>query len=1711
VNNQLTDISSSVYNILIHDRPGSSLKIYCMLTLLLAAACSAAACGSGPECVHGDCAYGDGAYFCQCRRGWAGAACDAPRAGFLRIPASGRAASDRAVNYACLVNGTECTDSKKCNYYAGAYSCDACPDGFVSYDGECLPKSCFNTGDYSGQEASKPPCNGRGRCLLKDLGMTGLSASDYACDCYPIYRGALCQSCDDANAIAADSTPSRTLPTCNARACQDAEGVICSEHGECVLDVGLDRESYHYRCSCNSGYTRVGHKCVRTECVATVDGSPVVCGGFGECTEDKDNTGTFKCVCDSDAVQVDKFCTYSACTDESRSKICGGVGACVRDGAAYSCDCRGLATGKLCDTCDTKKSVQVGGVCVPLGCLTKDKQEACKNGGTCVKSDGAYHCRCPDMLVAVDGTCTSPACMDEELGLVCSGHGTCTISNPQDIKCACETSYTYVAPGRCILNTLMDGDKVCSDHGHVVLASSDSSTMTCQCSPIYTGTKCETCNTATAQIVNTECVAKKCIIESSPNMRAATPNVCGGTGEYTTFGDPNDPFITCVPTGDNAGNVSAYNGTLFAKPGCVHVSKIDKTRRFYCGFLENVTENLPVNEPPTCAKPSDKPSAAETCTACPEKFHLVHLGPDIDTCMHDDCYHGTSTRMWYDYCGGVGDCVQKSDKTGYECDCGAGATWNDTLKACVTDACKLDKKLAGPSAPEYCVDQTVFQNVQCIVGRDNTWQCSCEGATYTTFNKTCILAHQTATPDKQRARGLCGGPGAGYLDKTNSCVCNDGFLKIGNMCYSYDCLAVGVTASTRNPDIDTLVCSGKGICVYNQLTGRYGCECDTGYEAFGGYCTQPGCAGKVIHNGEIKYVECQVYDGYVGRCVKDANKNTYSCSCSTPYKPANGLCVHQRCISGNVYCGGDALAACMKGSDHYYSCVCSEGYEKGQSYSECIPSKCVYRNSLSDPAVACNGLGTCSGEGSLLKNRKCACNSNAQLVTLRDASGELRQTCVLASCISSKEGVEPIIICGGLGRCGSSGCICNDGYTSFGNTCVSPKCLISTISANNAIATSICGGDTIGECVKTGTAGTFEDYTCKCKEDLTGYEVVDGFCLPSSCIFEVTVSGDTKQKTMCGGSHLGSCVLNLTESAKSYCKCENWYTVVQIDTGKCMHTSCLSKILPGNPSQKLECSGHGTCRGSKNTGYSCTCNSGYETLSVSGQNYLCISSKCLTSSTGLEKICSGRGQCLLDKDTEGCKCYTEYTGDKCENCAAGHKEYTDKRCYPTDCPEGDSCSVETTPVAGTCQLVNSRFVCVCTDSSFIVDKQSKKCRKSKCFYTDPYDNTEKKCYNMGYCDDSGETEKCSCSSGTILVGTGVCVYTECMPESSKTDPATICNKRGTCIRSSVDGKGMCRCDSNVYRTDKKSGQCFVKECFGAADSILSEVCDGGGTCDESTKSCNCNVDGFQSLSGQNGCMHTNCISSDSKLCSGFGACEKIGDKYGCLCASHYTLVEKDCVPTNCLNGTVTCNGGGACTGTGASATCSCRSGWALRGTLCYPAACISNGLICGGNGDCPLSDGGSCSCRSGYESTSEGLCISSRCVQRGADGTVQVCGGNGRCVSESGVEPSCVCNEGFSLTSDFVCGVPAPSNKSSGGTTVAIVVVVLLVLAAVAGFLVWWFVIRPRKAGVLRERAPKSGPKPPKPQFTRNSSLTASMYSTAPLLSGSRQSSMVQL
>lgn len=147
-------------------------------------------------------------------------------------------------------------------------------------------------------------------------------------------------------------------------------------------------------------------------------------------------------------------------------------------------------------------------------------------------------------------------------------------------------------------------------------------------------------------------------------------------------------------------------------------------------------------------------------------------------------------------------------------------------------------------------------------------------------------------------------------------------------------------------------------------------------------------------------------------------------------------------------------------------------------------------------------------------------------------------------------------------------------------------------------------------------------------------------------------------------------------------------------------------------------------------------------------------------------------------DEKTCKCGTEYAGERCETCAAGYKEHTNRRCYRSSCPEDGNCGVEDGASLGSCQFGGSSFSCICVNSSFVTDSATGTCRRSRCVWVDPYDHAEKTCYGMGWCSYSGATEQCSCNPNTVPVGASVCVYAACMPSGSTDDPSMICRGAG---------------------------------------------------------------------------------------------------------------------------------------------------------------------------------------------------------------------------------------------------------------------------------------------------------------------------------------------
>lgn len=1316
----------------------------------------------------------DGFLFCQCQRGWSGSACDAAKPGF-RILRTGANSSggdlEIAVSHHCLVNGKECNDSMKCSHYDGAYRCEQCPEGFVSFEGVCTSKNCYEQGSLL--HSSNVPCNGRGRCVLKDVGKAHIATSDdYLCSCYSLYSGKFCAACNEAAAV--DLSTKDELK-CVPRSCIDESGQICSGKGECVPDVGSTGRDYNFRCACNKDYTHVGQSCVPTNCVAYHSGIPIICGGFGKCVM---TNGLYRCECDADMVSVNGECAPAGCTDSKAMTVCGGVGICKRNGRSYSCDCGDVAAGSLCEKCILGASQVVENRCVPLACVSSDGS-ICKNGGPCVKYEGTYHCRCPDSFIERHGECVLRDCIDEYFGAICSGYGACSNSLTSQSACICEQGYTYIYPGRCVPSKLITNGAVCSDNGVLKVAIVGGvSSFICSCSHIYTGENCSECNTKgsnpTAEMIGSQCIAKSCITQSpTPANTGDMSGVCQNA-KYTVFGDSTAPYITCVS--DTSTRVIAYNNTYLADEECTHVSQINKTRVFYCGLHDGLSDGIESSGAPKC---SDKSGGSGKVCTCQDNFHTVTFtsGPNKGktTCIHKDCHDSSSGREQDNYCGGIGDCIKEASASNYHCDCGSEARWDTASKRCVADSCMLKETLAGPSiVPNtYCVTNDVATNrsESCLLRESGDWSCQCSGL-LTTYVSTCVLSTAYADESAHRSIGFCGGPGAGALDATtNTCTCSKNFVKIGGFCYSVNCLP-----SDHIPGEYRLshVCSGIGSCIYTETTNSYSCKCPDETESYGGYCTHTGCAVLTYVGGKLQYSECGALSPFVECRMKSAGGG-HECACSGPFTLFNKRCIHQDCLHDNVYCGGDALAGCVyKPEQQRFGCACSEGFLAVSTGEQCVPRKCIYVHStLAEPKV-CGGFGTCFGQaGTPLSERRCSCTNNTTEVTLRDITGVLKSTCVQEDCINYVD--QNPLICGGVGECVHGKCVCDIGYFAVNGTCASPRCIVPVASGLHTVQ-SVCGGPTVASCVVSELPNTaLNGYICKCINTTDNkYKQIGRQCAPQECVFPRSANGHDVD-TVCGGHEFGTCVMDLVGN-KSYCSCDK-DVAVQLFTGRCIPKECAGLI---DFNKYEECGGNGSCTRSGDS-YFCTCKSGYKTITFRGVVYPCVATECITQeSDGAETVCHSGGVCSAEKK---CVCKNGHYGEKCKDCSSGYtRDRSSRTCYVKDCFSSEPGFEDV----------------VCNGAGRCVEEEGD---KGYCICDSYWGPSGTVCYPLGcltlgtVCNGNGRCTVvnggvCTCNDNYQSTVDSICVHKDCISTTGGVD--LVCSGHGRCL--SDNGRvPVCRC------------------------------------------------------------------------------------------------------------------------------------------------------------------------------------------------------------------------------------------------------------------------------------------------------------------------------
>ncbi|KAH0571742.1 Tenascin-like protein [Spironucleus salmonicida] len=419
-----------------------------------------------------------------------------------------------------------------------------------------------------------------------------------------------------------------------------------------------------------------------------------------------------------------------------------------------------------------------------------------------------------------------------------------------------------------------------------------------------------------------------------------------------------------------------------------------------------------------------------------------------------------------------------------------------------------------------------------------------------------------------------------------------------------------------------------------------------------------------------------------------------------------------------------------------------------------------------------------------------------------------------------------------------------------------------------------------------------------CPENQT---MIDSVCYPNTCVIGNTIcsgngtcGGFSKNKCICTGNHKGfycqcppgsiqiaqdslECAQNFCQSPKGQCfgrsECElrivngaNEFTCK--DCGKftgndprqgcsgcltgfsyveplseriCVHENCIS--------ERAECAFNGTCTAQGK----CVCEGDFDPATKCAQCKSgselkagkCVENLCLSGET----ICSNRGTC--DEASSECRCESNYSGSKCELCAAGLENIGVNECVSPDCVnDGVVCSANgkcggVISYKCVCENGTSGKFCQCPKGKVQVNARTLECAVDLC--VSPRGN----CFRRGNCIHRGDELVCrNCGIYSFndprqgcygcLVGSsyfGPVDNRDCRPDKCIID-GTICNYLGSCLRT-----GVCECfnktlDPETACTRCISGYTLMKEKCVHENCIHNGTeCDNKGTCKDNVCVC----------------------------------------------------------------------------------------------------------------------------------------------------------------------------------------------------------------------------------------------------------------------------------
>ena len=1608
------------------------------------------------ECQHGGVCTQFGTFLssgfiCDCPRGTLGRACGYCDRSFLLI-------NDRCVNPSCVLDGVSvCGDGGECVYTedTDSWSC-SCGTGFVDLAGTCIASACIDPA------APTKVCNDYGSCKRLPGGVTG---EDYTCECDKLHQGDLCDTC---NRRMSKPVTTDGVTECVSMDCFNGDDELpCGGTGRCV---GYPTENgMSYVCMCPIGYSLVDKVCVPLGCVFEYSDGHHVCGyddSFKTACV-KDSQGAGSCNCPTGTTLMDGYgCVSSQCIDSGDTVPCGGVGGCYvyqigTSSTTYKCMCPHYTAGTYCKTCAPDEATEIDGVCVPNDCVY---------GGTSCNGHGVCHtvlvhsfCECEaDFSIVDEGRhyCGIPECHDPNTEMLCSGAGVC---DEQARVCACLDGFQYQTYGGCVPDKLITDGQICNGRGVAVLKdpwdlpantrlnATNPDHWTCRCSALYAGDTCSTCNPLKAFTATSTSSPSSSSVGAS--LPTCTPRDCYADGyEKKTPADPSSPYKdqptklctnplqtdntalgTCqtYPVGEeqlficestNANMYQqAYNSSSIYPIACTMPGQFYVHRNFMCGFLESKTGPFDLLRIGCTAATGGSYNC--TCTGGYNWVKKTFGSLERYSCMHDDCLNNgaeSGSSDYNDYCAGLGDCVIDTlDSSRHICVCGDGAV---TVKGkCIPRACVSGWK--DEISPIICGGRGV-----CTHWGDGEWGCKCMDIDHYTYvnggcyPNACIYTWQNPS-DGTAYIQLCGGDnhvpgGTCVVDEASPsdsyCECNEDFVKYDHTCVHKTCTSVDYHNDFQVTHDS--ICSGTGFCYFSSRTNTSHCLCTTG-TAYGPFCSVESCVTTIDYEfgdlwGEI-YLNCGRPGAGVCSITTTGGATTGTCSCNSDYEIlpdiSDKFCLNTGCIDNEVYCGGDLAAICSVSGDTP-ACLCSPAFMAVND--TCVPKEC-YAPKPDGTLAVCGGVGTCTkqADSSLYT---CQCSQTGYTAAQMKYGGNTVWTCAPTSCVDGVGQTKKTpTVCGGTvgGSCVGSGgqyrCSCGDGFLLFTPTqCVSNSCL----SQNSSGQVSICSG--VGTCFENATSVSTSYYCASCGSN---FKAIDGKCVSDSCSFAIGSSG---KYYVCGKlGNFGECV---GSGSGFTCACSR---ATFLYNGYCVPNQCTD-----NYRYLAECGGHGVCKFKTLGEFTCVCNENYETVDTDalGLHY-CVAQACMVKSGNtITSICNGHGLCR----NNACTCYPGYADESnastdnptgnCTVCASGYKEYPaptsfaaiagGARCVKNNCgqsTQADDCGGSAVANSPSCAYSSKSgtYECSCKTGYYA---DSGICKVSSCVG----EGSTVECGGsiFGACDNTNKI--CVCASGMVLVKPYLCVSPRCISNSATNE---VCNGQGTCTVSPLTRTPMCSC-SDGYTT-ARDGLCYPSACFNDPEHTQPMVCDGAeNTCTSGTCAC---APPFVKLSGQNGCVHSDCI-QNGLVCGGRGVCRAnlLYTKFTCLCDSNYILAtDGTCQPASCSRDGVTiCDGNGSCelSADGTTYGCQCNTDSVSYANGCTPRACFPRNnpryTLCGGYGQCDMS-ARVCQCNSGATLTDELLCQPASCVNPAY--TETVCTNNGACSSTSN---TCMCAEGSAGT-----------------------------------------------------------------------------------------------